>query len=150
MTSERTLKSFRAAQIAAFQEHGSFTLSIYNFRTRVFRRVGIIMPPGKPQAILGLDCSLLPMPEGGPSADGGYPTSLEEAGGERFVKGWRRRDGMFISCGPNDYYPVFAPLTSENSDVFVKVSPHHCSRVLPGHLFSERPRTYTSPTVPLA
>lgn len=88
-------------------------IGVYNFESREYRRVTISMPPGKPNAILGVTCSKLPV-------SNEIPGVITEFSTDIYVKGWRKQGGMYISAG-SDAYQIYAPLTSENQDLYCKV-----------------------------
>jgi hypothetical protein len=102
---------------AAFQVKGVFSILVYSFETQRYRRVDIFMPPGKPNAILGIVSSQLPINESN------IPGLVPEASMDMYVKAWRKQGGMYISSGGNAV-PLYAPLTSENEGLYVKVARH--------------------------
>jgi hypothetical protein len=64
VTEATTLQAFGAAKAAAFQSKGVFALQVYNFVSEQNREVAVQMPPGLPNAILGIASSILPVPAG--------------------------------------------------------------------------------------
>lgn len=117
LVSEDTLQRHFSSEIqAAFLRSGFAVLGVYNFQSRQYRRVTITMPPGKPNAILGIVCSKLPM-------SNAIPGVISEASMDICAKGWKKQGAMYISAG-NNAYPIYAPLTSENQDVYCKIFRH--------------------------
>ena len=57
-----TMEAFHASRMMAFQQKGAFTMCVYNFRDQAYRDVVIQMPPGKPNAILGIQATPVPPP----------------------------------------------------------------------------------------
>ena len=63
VTQSTSQQDFASAKSAAFLAKGSFILSVYNFITEKKRDVVIMMPPGLPNAALGVVSALIPIPE---------------------------------------------------------------------------------------
>lgn len=113
-TPDTTPKMLANDMKGAFLTKGFFTLLIYNFAQRRYRRVNVAMPPGKPTAILGIATAQIPL-------NSSQLSGVAEPSDDIYVKAWRKRGSMYISAGSNAV-PLYAPLTSENQDLYVKVS----------------------------
>jgi hypothetical protein len=117
-TKDTRPQQFAQDMQSAFVTKGVFVILIYSFASQKSRRVHIIMPPGKPNAILGIVSSQLPI------NTEAIPGVINEASMDIYVKAWRRNGNMYISAGSNAV-PLYAPLSSENEGLYVKVARHN-------------------------
>jgi hypothetical protein len=60
ITADTTQQQFGEARRAAWESQGVFTVGVYNFQFKTYRCVDFVMPPGKPNATLGMVASKIP------------------------------------------------------------------------------------------
>ena len=63
ITAETTQQQFGEARRAAWEAKGVFTVGVYNFQFKEYRCIDIAMPPGKPNAVLGMVACKIPFKE---------------------------------------------------------------------------------------
>lgn len=118
MSGDTKAQQFAGDMRNAFVAKGSFDVLVYNFGFQRHRKVTIMMPYGKPNAILGIVSAQLPTPAAG--ANGAIPGVVEPSL-DIYVKAWYKHGNMYVSAGANAV-PLYADLTSENCDLYAKVS----------------------------
>ena len=101
----------------SFIAKGFFDVLIYNFGFQRHRKVRILMPYGKPNAILGLVSMQIPVRNDGTVA------GVVEPAMDIYVKAWKKVGAMYVSSGANAV-PLYEPLTSANADLYAKVARH--------------------------
>eukprot|EP01147_Barroeca_monosierra_P008793 gene8793-1168_t len=109
------VEQFTELRKQAFGTKGNCTFGVYNFADRQYREVCIVIPPGKPNAILGVDAVPVPPPSSEELAE-----KRKVALSEVYVKGWRQHGAMFISAG-QQYFPLSSPQSDADRDVLVKI-----------------------------
>jgi hypothetical protein len=124
LTSMYTLKDFGEAKKNAFTSKGTFEVGVHNFVSGTQRVVNVVMPPGKPNAILGITTSSLPYNEPGSEAANAAAAAAAPDLSDVVAKGWIKSGSMYVSSG-NNAYPILDPLTSENANVYVKIFRSH-------------------------
>eukprot|EP00053_Salpingoeca_punica_P009568 m.85678 g.85678 ORF g.85678 m.85678 type:complete len:483 (+) comp15066_c0_seq3:148-1596(+) len=122
-----SLQEFGNAKANAFAQKGSFSVRVHNFVTGGQRLITILMPPGKPNAVLGIVSSQLPHTDQASAAAAAAGMTGDMS--DLYVKGWLKSGAMYISAGQNAY-PLMGPLTSENENVYVKVFRSHGSMMV--------------------
>ncbi|EGD72118.1 hypothetical protein PTSG_11550, partial [Salpingoeca rosetta] len=109
------MEAFHASRMLAWQTKGQFTMCVFNFKDKAYRDVVIAMPPGKPNAILGIQATPVP-----PPTQEQLQASQQAAESEVYVKGWKKRGAMYVSSSPQ-HYPLSAPPSPDAHDIYVKI-----------------------------
>eukprot|EP00730_Choanoeca_flexa_P013732 TRINITY_DN5645_c0_g1_i1.p1 TRINITY_DN5645_c0_g1~~TRINITY_DN5645_c0_g1_i1.p1 ORF type:complete len:518 (+),score=130.01 TRINITY_DN5645_c0_g1_i1:83-1555(+) len=112
---------FGEAKTKAFATRGCFTIWVYNFQDQSSRAVDIMMPAGKPNAVLGMVSSQLPLQK-----------RQAMPPGTLFCKGWRKTGVGYMST--NEYFPLAAPFEGTDGDgIYIKAH----MEVQPGMMMSQ-------------
>lgn len=118
MSIDTRLQQFADDMKTSFLAKGYFDILVYNFGFQRHRKVRIVMPYGKPNAILGLVSVQIPVKNDGSAIAGVVEPSMDV-----YVKAWKKVGAMYISSGANAVQ-LYAPLNSENEALYSKVFRH--------------------------